>query len=157
MSVRIINWDILVKNIRAYYLVSTISFRLSLSLSVALSCCLALFSQLNTASTPSTTVSVLLYTFRKLLSTMVLSVVCKLQSQFSNHIAPLLTTKLVHKESAVVVLCYYIKPVQFLQEWCHMIVFGLSKNKLLFFAALFWTLCKREICFKGNPARMELQ
>ena len=21
------------------------------------------------------------------------------------------------------------KPVQFLQEWCHMIVFGLSKNK----------------------------
>ena len=112
VSVRIINWDILVKNIRAYYLVSTISFRLSLSLSVALSCCLALFSQLNTASTPSTTVSVLLYTFRKLLSTMVLSVVCKLQSQFSNHIAPLLTTKLVHKESAVVVLCYYIKPVQ---------------------------------------------
>ena len=25
------------------------------------------------------------------------------------------------------------------------------------FAALFWILCKREICFKGNPARMELQ
>ena len=24
-------------------------------------------------------------------------------------------------------------------------------------AALFWTLCKREICFKGNPAGMELQ
>ena len=25
------------------------------------------------------------------------------------------------------------------------------------FAALFWTLCKHEIYFKGNPARMELQ
>ena len=25
------------------------------------------------------------------------------------------------------------------------------------FAALFWTLCKCEICFKSNPARMELQ
>ena len=23
-------------------------------------------------------------------------------------------------------------------------------------AALFWTLCKHEICFKGNPVRMEL-
>ena len=29
------------------------------------------------------------------------------------------------------------KPVQFLQGWCHIIVFGLSKNS---FAALFWTL-----------------
>ena len=41
-----------------------------------------------------------------------------------------------------------------LQEWCHMIVFGLSKTS---FAALFWTHCKREIWFNGNPARMKLQ
>ena len=32
--------------------------------------------------------------------------------------------------SAVLVLWseFHRKPVQFLQEWCHMIVFGLSKN-----------------------------
>ena len=24
---------------------------------------------------------------------------------------------------------FHQKPVQFLQEWCHMIIFGLSKNK----------------------------
>ena len=43
--------------------------------------------------------------------------------------------------------------MQLLQECCHMMVFGLSKNK---FCSVVLD-SKREICFKGNPARMESQ
>ena len=52
------------------------------------------------------------------------------------------------------------------QKWLSYSVVGISSEASAVlagvvshdrFAALFWTLCKREICFKGNPARMELQ